>query len=238
MQFDQLLNYLNEKYPQETQEKWDSSGLLYKGKEQIKKVLVTLDITSDIALYAIENQVDCIISHHPLIFQNYYQSFEYIRMIFIQLYNANISLYSMHTNFDASDIGMNTSYVKQLGYQPLYMDDMIVYFECDGSIYDKLNDLRYPIRIYNKQDQVDKVGLILGAGGSMIEQVNKEKANLFISSEFKHHEIMYAKQHGITLVDVAHQAEVIFVEIVTTLIKERFSELEVIAKIDDYTIEN
>jgi len=238
MNLKDITDYLEIAYPLSLQEDWDNSGLLLGNKEEINTVLVCLDVTPDIVRYAKDNKVDLIISHHPLIFGAYYKNYEYIRHLYLDLLESNISLYAMHTNFDNALLGMNTTYIKELGYAFSPSPSMIQYFDNSKDIYRILSNLRYPVRIYNKKDKIDKVAVLLGAGGSMIEEVASNKVDMYLSSEFKHHEIMYAKEHGITLVDVSHQAEIIFVEIIKDYLNQTNFDINLLTYEDDYDIIN
>lgn len=238
MQLSKLTKIIETKYPLELQEKWDCSGFLYQNETDVKKVLVTLDITEKVCAYAIKNEVDLIISHHPLIFQNYFASYEYIRMIFQKLYAANISIYGMHTNFDNSEDGMNTTFIKKLGYQPLQTLGMLKFFESNQDLYQVIKN-QYPYaRIYNFNSKIDKVAVCLGAGGSFVEEVKQNGATMLISSEFKHHEILYAKENNITLVDIAHQAEAIFAAKVANYLINNTQNIEIDVLVDEYVIDN
>ncbi|MDL2211509.1 Nif3-like dinuclear metal center hexameric protein [Erysipelotrichaceae bacterium OttesenSCG-928-M19] len=235
MKLDDLLTIIEKEYPQEQQFEWDCSGLLIK-QDEVNKVIVCLDITPKVAQYALENNVDLIISHHPLIFMDYPSSPEYIREIFQELYANKIAVYSMHTNYDSDNHGMNDLFVRLLNYQRIDNDE-IVMFNADSLIYKKLHDFfNYPLRVYNKKDDIKKVAVVLGSGGSYIEDVIAAKCDMFISSEFKHHEILQANINMITLVDVAHQAEMIFVNDIVTFLNEKSITLEVIPFEDYYTI--
>ncbi|MGL4382795.1 MAG: Nif3-like dinuclear metal center hexameric protein, partial [Bacilli bacterium] len=54
--------------------------------------------------------------------------------------------------------------------------------------------------------------LLMGSGGFIIEEVYKQGCNMLISSEFKHHEILFALDHNMVLVDIKHQSEAIFIK--------------------------
>lgn len=65
----ELVSKIEEKFPRELAESWDNVGLLIDRKnKEIKKVLLCLDVTFEAINKAINENVDMIISHHPLIF--------------------------------------------------------------------------------------------------------------------------------------------------------------------------
>lgn len=239
MQVTNITNFLLNKFPLSQQEPWDSSGLLYNGDRPVNKVLNCLDITPIICKYAIENNIDLIISHHPLIFRSYLDTPEYLRMVFQELYRNKISILSLHTNYDNDNNGMNTNFVNKLGYQVFSKNEMLVTFINDNDLIDKLQkQVNIPLRIYNPKDNIKKTAVLLGAGGFSIEQAIKENCDVLISSEFKHHEILQAKENNLTLIDISHQAEKIFVEHLTKILQEEYPQLEIIEYYDEYEITN
>ncbi|MDH6602896.1 dinuclear metal center YbgI/SA1388 family protein [Bacilli bacterium PM5-9] len=236
MKLNNLLNEIEKKYPQTLQEEWDSSGLII-NNEDVSKILVCLDVTSNVLDYAKTNNFDLIISHHPLIFMDYCLSYDYIRDIFQNAYASKISLYSMHTNFDNHNLGMNDLFVKKLDYLKNDSNNMLVTFNVDDNLYLKLSKVCHDkIRVYNKKDNPKKAAVVLGAGGSFLEEIKILNCDVFISSEFKHHEILYAIENNITLIDVSHQAEMIFVDEICEYLKNNYNELEIEGYQDYYSI--
>ena len=64
-----IYDYINSVAPFDTMEQWDNSGFLvgdFRG--EVKKAVVTLDVTKSVAEYAESIGADLIISHHPIIF--------------------------------------------------------------------------------------------------------------------------------------------------------------------------
>ena len=65
-----VYNQLNELADVKLAEKWDNVGLMLgDNKSNVNKVLVCLDVTTKVVKEAIDNNVDLIVSHHPLIFK-------------------------------------------------------------------------------------------------------------------------------------------------------------------------
>ena len=69
MILNEVLDIINQKYPEYIQYDWDNSGLNIGDEDsEIKKIMLTLEITEKVIDEAIENKVDLIISHHPFLF--------------------------------------------------------------------------------------------------------------------------------------------------------------------------
>ena len=67
--FKAIIDVMENLAPLTLKEEWDNPGLLVGNPEQeVKSVLLTLDVTKENVCYAVEHHFDCIISHHPVIF--------------------------------------------------------------------------------------------------------------------------------------------------------------------------
>ncbi len=82
----------------------------------IKKVLVALDVTEQIAAEAVAKKVDLIISHHPLLFRPAaaITAADDIGRIILKLVEKKIAVYSAHTNLDFTRDGVSFILAKKL----------------------------------------------------------------------------------------------------------------------------
>lgn len=93
---------------------WDNVGLLVgEAKTLVNGILVTLDVTPAAVEKALEMRLDCIVSHHPIIFHP-------LKRISTRdaagLCLANgITVISAHTNYDFAPQGVNCALAKKLG---------------------------------------------------------------------------------------------------------------------------
>ena len=110
MKVTELIKFIEQLYPLAFQETYDNSGsqVLFPD-EEIKGVLLCLDVTEAVLAEAIKNNCNLIISHHPALFRSVKNiSPQNIQgRIIIEAVQNNISLYAIHTNFDASIDGTN-----------------------------------------------------------------------------------------------------------------------------------
>ena len=103
-----LIDLLEMEVPLETAESWDNPGFLVGDKEkEIKKVLVVLDITNEVVEYAIKEQVDFILAHHPVIFSKISRctSDDFLQNKLLKLISHGICAYGMHTCYDVCRMG-------------------------------------------------------------------------------------------------------------------------------------
>ncbi|MCK8815950.1 Nif3-like dinuclear metal center hexameric protein [Natroniella sulfidigena] len=106
----QITNLLNQLAPKNLAADWDNIGLqLGDYNQEVKKVLVSLDINQEILQEAKDEDVDLIIAHHPLIFDKISKiRFDTpLGKIIQQAIKAEISIYIAHTNYDIAPGGLN-----------------------------------------------------------------------------------------------------------------------------------
>lgn len=89
---------------------WDNVGLLIGSeKNQVKKIMVTLDVLESVVDEAIEKDVDLIIAHHPVLFGSFQEiNFDTPKgRVINKLIKNDISVYASHTNLDVTTGGVN-----------------------------------------------------------------------------------------------------------------------------------
>ena len=69
MQCDEIIRILEKKAPVEYAMDWDHVGLLVgRRSKEVRRLLLAVDVTNDVINMAIQQHVDMIVSHHPMIF--------------------------------------------------------------------------------------------------------------------------------------------------------------------------
>ena len=246
-----ILNFLKSHFPEEEKESWDNVGLMTGDScREIEKVLVCLDVTSDTVCEAKEFGADLIISHHPLIFsplKNVVQD-NGIGSTLIQLIKNDISVYSMHTNFDKADGGMNDLLAEKLGLLDVrkYTEDELL--GSDGKAVDNIGRvgvLDVPMTLDDFADfvkatlgcramkvfgdgeeSVHTVALCSGSGGSMMTAAYNSGADVYVSSDFNHHHAQSAHETGLNLIDAGHfETENIITDFLYNILSTEFPEL-------------
>lgn len=110
MKIKELIFELENLFPLAYQEHYDHSGSqIFFPQEEIKSVLITLDINEEVIDEAISKQCNLIISHHPIFFKPLHSIHQgnSLSNVIIKSIKNNISIYSIHTNFDSSWVGTN-----------------------------------------------------------------------------------------------------------------------------------
>lgn len=124
-----LLDHLRTQIPLDTAADWDNVGLLLGDADaSVERVMTCLTVTPESAQEAIDERVQLIVSHHPVLFRATKklttQSSEG-RMLW-NLARAGVAVFSPHTAFDNAKIGINELLAKRLGLQdvrPLRQQD-------------------------------------------------------------------------------------------------------------------
>lgn len=101
---------------------WDNVGLQIGSlNKPVKKIMVTLDVLESVVDEAINNKVDLIIAHHPLLFKSIKQVNTDTPQgrIIQKLILHNISVYASHTNLDVAHGGVNDILCELLNIKPL-----------------------------------------------------------------------------------------------------------------------
>ena len=97
---------------------WDRVGLQVGAANQaVKKVMITLDVLESVVDEAIDNDVELIIAHHPLLFKPIEQLDVTTPKgkVLQKLIKHDITVYAAHTNLDITNDGVNDILCDQLG---------------------------------------------------------------------------------------------------------------------------
>ena len=113
-----ITDFLEQIAPLGLQESYDNSGLLIGSRErEIRKALITLDITPAVMEEAMQSGCDLIISHHPLIFKGLKRinGGNMVEDLVVSAIKNDICIYAIHTNLDNVSNGVNGALGKKIG---------------------------------------------------------------------------------------------------------------------------
>lgn len=118
----EIIKVLEEFAPPYLAESWDNVGLMVgNAKYDVQKVLCALDLNHEVIDEAIDLGVTCIVTHHPFLFKPLRSiDLETIQGQMIEkLIKHQIAVYSMHTNYDIAQGGLNDYLAEQLGLKQI-----------------------------------------------------------------------------------------------------------------------
>lgn len=113
-------------YPLYLAEKWDNVGLQIGAMHNtVQKIMISLDLDQEILQQAIGQQIDLIITHHPMFF-NAIKKIDYEQPqgeLIAGVIRNNLNVYAAHTNLDAASNGLNQHLAEKLGLQEIELFD-------------------------------------------------------------------------------------------------------------------
>lgn len=213
---------LEELLPPDTAMEGDRIGLqLQSGREHISSVLVTMEVTDDVVLEAVESGCDCIVAFHPLIFAplTSLRDNERVGRLCMQLIRHSIALVVAHTNFDAFPRGTSTLLAERLGLpvRCRLVDDPVregfgmgVVAEPDvplssQELLERLHTVcSSPLRYTPGVDApIQRIAIVGGSGSSFMSKALAAQADVFITADIKYHDF-HRVRGAMWLIDPGH----------------------------------
>ncbi|MBP6323325.1 MAG: Nif3-like dinuclear metal center hexameric protein [Fusobacteriaceae bacterium] len=248
MRIKELINKLEEIFPKKNAENWDNVGLLIGDlEEELKGVVVTLDVNEESIEDAVEKGANLIITHHPVIF-NGIKSVnlnEPIGKKIAKIIKNGINVYCMHTNIDSTVGGLNDYIVKKLqvenskilslnldkinGIGRYYKLETPVTIEAYSKFVKNKLDLD-EMRLYakNKNKECKKIAFVNGSGAEFWKKAKFYNCDLLITGDAKYHTIYDAVESGMAILDIGHyESEKEFMNLMEEVLKNIDIDIEV-----------
>ena len=200
--------------PPERKEDYDNVGLLSGRMDgEVTGVYVALDLTGRVIDRAQRLGCQMIVTHHPILFhaRKNLREDDPEGALLCRLVRSGIAHFAAHTNFDNAPYGTGDCLARALsmtdvedgggglriGLLPRVMDgDELVSF-----LRERLGGAP---RLYGAKGPMRRTALGPGAGGFMARDAWRLGADVFITGEAKHHEILEAEEMALPLVDAGH----------------------------------
>ncbi len=200
---------------------YDNSGIIINCGKDINGALFSLDLSENSVQKAKEGGYNLIVTHHPAIYGGI-SKLDLTRdpqaKALAECLKCGISVISMHLNFDAAPQGIDYHLMKGLGG-----DNPEILAKLDNGGYGRVygvkseNFKEFVERVkktfgsdralsYGKNRQVKKVASFCGAGcdDKAIAFAAENGADVFVSSDIKHHEITAILGRGINVIQLTH----------------------------------
>ena len=236
----EMYDFINSIAPFSTAESWDNCGLLIGSyNRECKKVMLALDITQGVAKQAIENGVDLIITHHPVIFSPL-KNINFDSAV-AKLVMAQIAVISSHTCFDTAQGGMNDILCEKIGLQGIRavtaddgfsfrigtLDTPISAKDFAKHVADSLNSKCVTYTLGEKI--ISSIAVCSGSGGSISELVTALHVDAFVTGELKYNNVIDLTEAGVSAIVAGHfETEQIFKSYLKKSITEHFDGIDVI----------
>ncbi|KAI9589433.1 NIF3-like protein 1 [Glossina fuscipes] len=207
-------------------ESWDNVGLLiepYRKPLNVNKILLTNDLTEPVMQEAIEKSTNMIIAYHPPIFAPLKRIIQtdWKQRIVSMCLAESIAVYSPHTAWDVVPGGVNEWLARALPYEN--MTPIRLLSNCSepnvglGRIFSTSLTLKEAIAAvqlhigldvhvafgnrHTLKTKIITVAVCAGSGSSLLRGV---KADLYITGEMSHHELIEANQNNVSVILCNH----------------------------------
>lgn len=228
MKIKDVIDYLDKRFPIELASEFDLQRVGFNignKNNKLKNVLLSLDLTKEVVLEAVKLGCNLIITHHSYLFDPLYKiDFGANRGETIGLlYKNDVSVYSMHTNFDCGVGGVNDSLAKMLEISDVKVINEEIKannFLRYGKITPlKLRDLAKKVKevfnlegvrvVGNLEEFVKTIGVVGGSGAHRedLENALKVKIDCYITGEIPLNIAIDAKDANLKLIEVNHGVE-------------------------------
>ena len=221
----------------------DRVGLMTgKLPEEVHKILLCLDCDHEILSQIKEFKPDLILTHHPFIYgtRGFVLSHDPVKKALVdELDSLGIPVYSMHTNFDTGEGGMNDALAEALGLldiripekEPMMRGGRLPHAmsveEFAKYARGRLN-VDYALLIAKGKPVVESVAVI-GGGGSRDWKVAKEEGyDIYISGDAPHHVRREIVLNDYNYLDMPHEIEKIFIPQMKKILLELDDSLEIL----------
>lgn len=213
-----LVDYLTEYLRIEEIRDYGPQGLQVEGREEVTKVVGTVDAQLPCVVAALEHGADLLLVHHGI----FWGKQELLRGSFGNLVrtimSAGLNLFAAHLALDAHpEVGNNAELARRLGLEVVEhwantngTDLAVLAVEPSGVKLDYLVDrferLVGPLRLVQAHGPrlVKRVGILSGAGASHIHEAAAMGCDLFITGETSHAHFYDALNAGINVIYGGH----------------------------------
>lgn len=246
MTVSEICNILNDIAPIDTCLDFDNVGLLVGDYDKdIKKMLISLDLTYEVLDEAINQNVDFILTHHPLIFSPLKKvtSDTIVGGLVLKLIKNDINYYASHTNLDKSMLGTNMLLANKLSlYNTKFIEDnslICVIGDTNISLSDIILKIKKELNIDfirligdNKEELIlNKIAISTGSGDSthLFNSCKENGVELLITGDLKYHTMQYAKDIGLLVIDASHfYTENIISRYLKEILEKKLDNVEII----------
>ncbi|NLO31577.1 MAG: Nif3-like dinuclear metal center hexameric protein [Methanosarcina mazei] len=213
MKLSKIVQVLEEIAPPEIADDFDRGriGLILGLKDEVSKIAVALDANSCVLQKAAEIGADMLITHHTLIFHPVNVISKTLAASLKIALENEISLYSMHTNYDRAEGGINDVLAASLGLKNITTLELGRIGEIETCSTSELaahvsDCLQTPVMYAGDRQEISRV---MVAGGScfrkeFLEIARENRVDAFISSELKHD--VLREYEDLCLIDATHYA--------------------------------
>lgn len=226
MKVEEIAGIIEKDFPIKYAFDGDNVGLLVGNpKDEVRKILITCDVDSEVVREAVTVGANLIVSHHPLMFHKVNRMTEddpeqeAIRLMI----KNNISLYSAHTNLDAANGGLNDYMASLLNIKNTDVVDVVAEDNGKNHGFGRVGMLKEPVSLErlmnniidvfkadglryegNKNALVHKIAVNTGGGADILYRCIDLCCDVLVTGDIKYNGFRDAAQHKMAVVDIMH----------------------------------
>lgn len=225
-----VLRWIDVHAPFRHAESWDNCGLQVGDPlARVNRILVALDAASWSLQEAEDQNCQCLVTHHPLIFRplSAVRADAFPGELVIKALMKGIHIIAAHTNLDAAREGTNAQWVKLLALESVEPLDADASWSHDasycgmgrlGGLPERITLEAFANRVEtvlggakvrivgDPRREVGRIALCTGSGGSLLEKVIAVGAEVYVTGDVKYHEAQRALEAGLCIIDAGHFA--------------------------------
>ncbi|WP_299520711.1 Nif3-like dinuclear metal center hexameric protein [uncultured Serinicoccus sp.] len=206
---------LEDLYPTTTAQSWDRVGLVAGDPEQrVHRVLLAVDPTLEVVAEAVRTGADLVLTHHPLLLRGIHSvaTTSAKGATVTELVVNDVALYCAHTNADVADPGVGQALAAACGLAATQALTL-----AEGQELGRVGELPEPVtlrtlaqrlaaalpptaggvRVSGDPDApVRRVAVLGGAGDGEFEAVRRAGADVYVTSDLRHHPALEAREEA------------------------------------------
>ena len=218
-----VLEAIDQRAPFRTAAAWDAVGLqIGDHRRQVSTAAVVHEVTALVTDRILAEQFDLVVTYHPLVFRPLHsitavagpEGRSYV------LAEGGVTVISVHTNWDAAAGGTADSLATALRLEDTEgfaaaetaAGEQVRMGRCGwfaGDTRDLLRAIRQGLdarpRFAGLRNlNAPKVAVLPGSGGSHVEDAVSVDADIYLTGDVSHHEVLRALDQGMAVVDAGH----------------------------------
>ncbi|MEQ9407951.1 MAG: Nif3-like dinuclear metal center hexameric protein [Fuerstiella sp.] len=219
-----IMCFLEDYAPSELAEDWDNTGLLIGRREAaVDRILTCLTLTPDVADEAVEQRIQLVVSHHPVLFRGVKQITDGSSegSMLLRLIEHGVAVYSPHTSFDSARAGINRQLAERFGLTEI--QPIRPHPELQGLGSGRMGSLSEPVPLPQFLGQVrravraeylefsgsstavvSRVAVACGAAADFLKDAMAQGCDTFVTGEARFHAALEARAAGVSMVLLGH----------------------------------
>lgn len=245
----EILKEIEKTYGRDYACSWDNVGLLVgRDDKEVSRIYIALDATDEVVEACVEQKIDLLITHHPLIFSGMKRinNQDFVGRRVLSLARNDISYYAMHTNYDVA--GMADLCANLLGWKQCEVLEetgknadeeavgigKVANFSEEMTLRELCEQVKEvfslsKVTVYGDlTKKIHRAAICPGSGKSLIKEAIAKQADVLITGDIGHHEGIDAVACNLAVIDAGHYGiEYVFQNDMKQFLEDKYPALTV-----------